>query len=131
MTSFLLEYSSSQIGQRSHSFAKPSFFHASGLRRYIRDILMTFTVIHHQVSSISPHFIQRIFNILAHMITEEFSRIFECIQTFSSTGALQARVELTALQMSLDNYMTDESRFDKFRVAQGIIPSSPKIKRFI
>lgn len=44
------------------------------------------------------------------MITDEFSRIFECIQTFSPTGALQARVELAALELSLETYVTENSR---------------------
>jgi len=44
------------------------------------------------------------------MITEEFLRIFECIHTFSAMGALQARVEISALQYALEDYTTDKSR---------------------
>ncbi|XP_066929251.1 exocyst complex component 2-like isoform X2 [Clytia hemisphaerica] len=91
-----------------------------GIRRFVQDILMSFTVIHNQVSSVSTQFIERIFPVLYDMITEEFLRIFECIQKFSAMGALQARVELEALRYALESYMTENSKSNMEKILTKI-----------
>lgn len=84
----------------------------NSVRQYVRDILMKLVVIHDQVSSISNLFISRIFTVLVESISEELLRIYECIQSISREGSVQAFLELNVLLSSLENYVSDKARLN-------------------
>lgn len=82
----------------------------NNVRQYVQDILMKLVVIHDQVSSISNIFINRIFTLLVDLISDELLRIYECIDSFSQDGGLQASLELNVLISALGNYMSEKAK---------------------
>lgn len=44
-------------------------------------------------------------------ISEEMSRLMNCVTHFSENGAMQARLDLMALMFTLSNYFTPNSKY--------------------
>lgn len=44
-------------------------------------------------------------------ISEEMSRLMNCVTHFSENGAMQARLDLMALTFTLSNYFTPNSKY--------------------
>lgn len=44
-------------------------------------------------------------------ISEEMSRLMNCVTNFSENGAMQARLDLMALTFTLSNYFTPNSKY--------------------
>lgn len=44
-------------------------------------------------------------------ISEEMSRLMNCVTHFSDNGAMQARLDLMALTFTLSNYFTPNSKY--------------------
>lgn len=49
-----------------------------------------------------PSLIERI----VEVIGEEMARLITCVSSFSQNGALQAHIDLAALNLALSNYMS-------------------------
>lgn len=46
-------------------------------------------------------------------ISEEMSRLMNCVTNFNENGAMQARLDLMALTLTLSNYFTPNSKYNK------------------
>jgi len=84
----------------------------NNVRQYVQDILMNLVIIHDQVSSISNIFINRIFTLLVELVSDELHRIYECIDSISREGCLQASLELHVLMSALENYVSDKAKLN-------------------
>lgn len=54
-------------------------------------------------------------------VSEELSRLMQCVSSFSRNGALQARLEICALRDTVAIYLTSESR-SSFKQALEALP---------
>lgn len=57
-------------------------------------------------------------------ISEEMSRLMNCVTHFSDNGAMQARLDLMALTFALSNYFIPNSKYtinDLFKIPLAII----------
>ncbi|XP_077993599.1 exocyst complex component 2-like isoform X2 [Glandiceps talaboti] len=92
-----------------------------GVRPYIKEAIMNVISIHAEVYAISPMFIPRIMTKIVEALAEEICRLISCVGEFSPAGALQARMELLALQESLSTYSNAASN-SSFQEAFNLIP---------
>lgn len=47
-------------------------------------------------------------------ISEEMSRLMNCVTHFSENGSMQARLDLMALTFTLSNYFTPNSKYKSY-----------------
>jgi len=50
-------------------------------------------------------------------ISEEMSRLMNCVTHFSENGAMQAKLDLMALTFTLSNYFTPNSKYKFFKLS--------------
>ena len=67
--------------------------------------------IHAEVHAIAPAFMPRVMARVLEAISEEMARLMGCIDKFSQYGALQARLELAAIEEALTAYRNAGTRF--------------------
>lgn len=92
-----------------------------GVRNYLKEVLMGMIEVHAEVYAISPSFVLRVMCKVVEAVAEELSRLILCSTGFNTNGALQARLELTALQDAVIRYRTDNST-KHFQEALAILP---------
>lgn len=96
-----------------------------GVRSYLKENLMSMIEVHAEVFSISPKFVGRVMGKVTESVVEEVTRLIHCVDSFGANGALQARLELRALQETVALYSS--SRTDKcFKEANAHIPALSK-----
>eukprot|EP00058_Branchiostoma_floridae_P027001 XP_002612492.1 hypothetical protein BRAFLDRAFT_214268 [Branchiostoma floridae] len=92
-----------------------------GVRNYVKEALMNLIAVHAEVFSISPLLVERVLSRLLQALAEEMLRLMECVTGWSADGAIQARLELCALQDALALYKTPESS-KSFHDALQMVP---------
>ncbi|XP_005101772.1 exocyst complex component 2 [Aplysia californica] len=79
----------------------------SGVRNYLKEIIMSVIEVHAEVYSISPKFVLRVMRKITESVCEEMCRLIQCVPDFNASGAIQARLELEALRTTVRIYSTD------------------------
>ncbi|XP_048254965.1 exocyst complex component 2-like [Haliotis rufescens] len=103
----------------------------TGVRHYLKEILMSMIEVHAEVFSISPIFVLRVMTKIAESVCEEMSRLIHCSPGFNNNGAIQARLELYALQDTVDVYKTEKIS-KSFKEALACVPQlSGQDKKFM
>ncbi|CAL1540086.1 unnamed protein product [Lymnaea stagnalis] len=110
-TSYIEQKSDPILGVMEHNMYKGSFSwktwkNTTEVRNYLKEIIMSLIEVHAEVYSISPKFVMRVMKKITEAVSEELSRLIECVQDFNAGGAIQARLELEALQNTVRIYST-------------------------
>ncbi|XP_032833331.2 exocyst complex component 2 [Petromyzon marinus] len=82
----------------------------TGVRNYIKETLMHITAVHAEAFSVSKELVPRVVSSLVEAVAEEIARLMQCVASFSAHGALQARLEVSALRDAVDSFQTPSSR---------------------
>lgn len=124
--SYIEQKSDPIIGAMEPSMYKGSFTWRtcpipSGVRSYLKENLMSMIEVHAEVFSISPKFVGRVMGKVTEAVVEEVTRLIHCADGFGANGALQARLELRALQETVAVYSSAHTD-TCFKDARGVIP---------
>ncbi|XP_065641912.1 exocyst complex component 2 isoform X2 [Hydra vulgaris] len=86
-------------------FSYDGLLPVTGVRHYIKDIIMKLITVHYEVSTISSIFVQRVFNILIEKVCSEVKRVFLTVKKFSEYGSILGNLELNAIKIVFGNYI--------------------------
>ncbi|XP_072169116.1 exocyst complex component 2-like [Diadema setosum] len=76
-----------------------------GVRAFVKDALMNAVAIHAEINAIAPAFMLRVMGRVLEAVADEMSRIMSCVVgTFSSNGAIQARLDIGMLEEAMSPY---------------------------
>ncbi|XP_061202602.1 exocyst complex component 2 isoform X2 [Neopsephotus bourkii] len=104
----------------------------AGVRNYLKEALVNIIAVHAEVFTISKDLVPRVMSRVVEAVSEELSRLMQCVSSFSKNGALQARLEICALRDTVAIYLTPESN-SSFKQALEALPqlSSGTDKKFL
>ncbi|XP_008581075.1 PREDICTED: exocyst complex component 2-like [Galeopterus variegatus] len=104
----------------------------TGVRNYLKEALVNIIAVHAEVFTISRELVLRVLAKVVEAVSEELSRLMQCVSSFSRNGALQAKLEICALRDTVAVYLTPESR-SSFKQALEALPqlSSGADKRLL
>ncbi|XP_058411385.1 exocyst complex component 2 isoform X3 [Diceros bicornis minor] len=104
----------------------------TGVRNYLKEALVNIIAVHAEVFTISKELVPRVLSKVVEAVSEELSRLMQCVSSFSKNGALQARLEICALRDTVAIHLTSESR-SSFKQALEALPqlSSGADKKFL
>jgi len=80
---------------------------ATGVRNYLKEIIMSTIEVHAEVYSISPKFVLRVMRKIIESVCEEMCRLIQCVTDFNANGAIQAYLELETLHSTVQIYSSD------------------------
>jgi len=98
----------------------------TGVRAFVIEALMAMIQVIEEVSNVNPLFVSKVMGKIVENLAEELARIMQCITHFSTNGALQARLDLTALSAALHSCKTEDSS-SSFAEAFEAIPPLPDV----
>ncbi|XP_064299568.1 exocyst complex component 2 isoform X2 [Phalacrocorax carbo] len=93
----------------------------AGVRNYLKEALVNIIAVHAEVFTISKDLVPRVISRVVEAVSEELSRLMQCVSSFSRNGALQARLEICALRDTVAIYLTPESN-SSFKQALEALP---------
>ncbi|KAI4881279.1 hypothetical protein NFI96_032540 [Prochilodus magdalenae] len=93
----------------------------TGVRSYLKEALVSIISVHAEVFTISKELVPRVLSRIIESVSEELSRLMQCVSSFSKNGALQARLEICALKDAVAPYLTSESQAS-FKQALEALP---------
>ncbi|XP_041103943.1 exocyst complex component 2 [Polyodon spathula] len=93
----------------------------TGVRNYLKEALVNIISVHAEVFTVSKELVPRILSRIVDAVAEEMSRLMQCVSSFSKNGALQARLELCALQDAIASYLSSEGS-QSFKQALEALP---------
>ncbi|XP_013377292.1 PREDICTED: exocyst complex component 2 isoform X2 [Chinchilla lanigera] len=93
----------------------------TGVRNYLKEALVNIIAVHAEVFTISKALVPRVLSRVVEAVSEELSRLMQCVSSFSRHGALQARLEICALRDTVAVYLTPESK-SSFKQALEALP---------
>ncbi|NXJ37551.1 EXOC2 protein, partial [Ciconia maguari] len=93
----------------------------AGVRNYLKEALVNIIAVHAEVFTISKDLVPRVMSRVIEAVSEELSRLMQCVSSFSKNGALQARLEICALRDTVAIYLTPESN-SSFKQALEALP---------
>ncbi|KAK2534117.1 Exoc2 [Columba guinea] len=93
----------------------------AGVRNYLKEALVNIIAVHAEVFTISKDLVPRVMSRVVEAVSEELSRLMQCVSSFSRNGALQARLEICALRDTVAIYLTPESN-SSFKQALEALP---------
>ncbi|TKC37238.1 hypothetical protein EI555_005764 [Monodon monoceros] len=82
------------------------------VRNYLKEALVNIIAVHAEVFTISKGLVPRVLSRLVEAVSEELSRLMQCVSSFSKNGALQARLEICTLRDTVAAHLTPESSPD-------------------
>ena len=82
---------------------------------------MSIIAVHAEVFAVCKGLVPRVLSRVVEAVSEELSRLMQCVSSFSRNGALQARLEICALRDILAAHLTPESR-SSFKQALEALP---------
>ncbi|XP_019346020.1 exocyst complex component 2 isoform X1 [Alligator mississippiensis] len=91
------------------------------VRNYLKEALVNIIAVHAEVFTISKELVPRVLSRIVEAVSEELSRLMQCVSSFSKNGALQARLEIFALRDTVAVYLTPESN-SSFKQALEALP---------
>ncbi|XP_053458502.1 exocyst complex component 2 [Nycticebus coucang] len=93
----------------------------TGVRNYLKEALVNIIAVHAEVFTVSKELVPRVLSKVVEAVSEELSRLMQCVSSFSKNGALQARLEICALRDTVAVYLTPESK-SSFKQALEALP---------
>ncbi|XP_008180585.1 exocyst complex component 2 [Acyrthosiphon pisum] len=105
----------------SFEWDSPSLLDLREVRPYAKEIITNLIALHSEVQTIMPDLMYVVLSEIVVTISEEMSRLMNCVTHFSENGAMQARLDLMALTFTLSNYFTPNSK-DFFCDATNAVP---------
>ncbi|KAK3086910.1 hypothetical protein FSP39_025328 [Pinctada imbricata] len=93
----------------------------SGVRNYLKQVIMHMIEVHAEVFAVSPVFVTRVTQKVIEQVSEEFTRVIQCVTDHGKYGPVQARLELMALQETVSLYLTPHAS-KCFKEALGDLP---------
>ncbi|XP_077611304.1 exocyst complex component 2-like isoform X1 [Crocuta crocuta] len=93
----------------------------TGVRNYLKEALVNIIAVHAEVFTISKELVPRVLSRVVEAVSEELSRLMQCVSSFSKNGALQARLEICALRDTVAIHLTPESK-SSFKQALEALP---------
>ncbi|KFQ32638.1 Exocyst complex component 2 [Mesitornis unicolor] len=93
----------------------------AGVRNYLKEALVNIIAVHAEVFTISKDLVPRVMSRVVEAVSEELSRLMQCVSSFSKNGALQAKLEICALRDTVAIYLTPESN-SSFKQALEALP---------
>uniref|UniRef100_A0A8C3W104 Exocyst complex component 2 n=1 Tax=Catagonus wagneri TaxID=51154 RepID=A0A8C3W104_9CETA len=93
----------------------------TGVRNYLKEALVNIIAVHAEVFTVCKGLVPRVLSRVVEAVSEELSRLMQCVSSFSRNGALQARLEICALRDILAAHLTPESR-SSFKQALEALP---------
>ncbi|XP_037393919.1 exocyst complex component 2 isoform X1 [Pygocentrus nattereri] len=93
----------------------------TGVRSYLKEALVSIISVHAEVFTVSKELVPRVLSRIIESVSEEMSRLMQCVSSFSKNGALQARLEICALKDAVATYLTSES-LASFKQALEALP---------
>lgn len=93
----------------------------TGVRNYLKEALVNIIAVHAEVFTISKELVPRVLTKVVEAVSEELSRLMQCVSSFSKNGALQARLEICALRDTVAVHLTPESK-SSFKQALEALP---------
>ncbi|XP_003799390.1 exocyst complex component 2 isoform X1 [Otolemur garnettii] len=93
----------------------------TGVRNYLKEALVNIIAVHAEVFTVSKELVPRVLSKVVEAVSEELSRLMQCVSSFSKNGALQARLEICALRDTVAVYLTSESK-SSFKQALEALP---------
>ncbi|KAE9532654.1 hypothetical protein AGLY_009735 [Aphis glycines] len=105
----------------SFEWDSPSLLELKDVRPYAKEIITNLIALHSEVQTIIPDLMYAVLSEIVVTISEEMSRLMNCVTHFSENGAMQARLDLMALTFTLSNYFTPNSK-DFFCDATNAVP---------
>ncbi|XP_054982670.1 exocyst complex component 2 [Sorex araneus] len=93
----------------------------TGVRNYLKEALVNIIAVHAEVFTISKELVPRVLSRVVETVSEELSRLMQCVSSFSKNGALQARLEICALRDTVAVHLTPDSR-SSFKQALEALP---------
>ncbi|XP_078054600.1 exocyst complex component 2 [Mustelus asterias] len=96
----------------------------TGVRTYLKEALVNIIAVHAEVFTISKELVPRILSRIIEAVTEEMSRLMQCVSSFSRNGALQARLEICALRDAVASFLTPDINYS-FKQALEALPQLP------
>ncbi|CAO2595651.1 Exocyst complex component 2 [Lemmus lemmus] len=93
----------------------------NSVRNYLKEALVNIIAVHAEVFTVSKELVPRVLSRVIEAVSEELSRLMQCVSSFSRNGALQARLEICALRDTVAIYLTPESR-SSFKQALEALP---------
>ncbi|XP_022175516.1 exocyst complex component 2 [Myzus persicae] len=99
----------------------PSLLDLKEVRPYAKEIITNLIALHSEVQTIMPDLMYAVLSEIVVTISEEMSRLMNCVTHFSENGSMQARLDLMALTFTLSNYFTPNSK-DFFCDATNAVP---------
>ncbi|XP_066533004.1 exocyst complex component 2 [Hoplias malabaricus] len=93
----------------------------TGVRSYLKEALVSIISVHAEVFTVSKELVSRVLSRIIESVSEELSRLMQCVSSFSKNGALQARLEICALKDSVAAYLTSDS-LASFKQALEALP---------
>ncbi|KAH0506791.1 Exocyst complex component 2 [Microtus ochrogaster] len=93
----------------------------TGVRNYLKEALVNIIAVHAEVFTVSKELVPRVLSRVIEAVSEELSRLMQCVSSFSRNGALQARLEICAMRDTVAIYLTPESR-SSFKQALEALP---------
>lgn len=105
----------------SFEWDSPSLLELKDVRPYAKEIITNLIALHSEVQTIIPDLMYAVLSEIVVTISEEMSRLMNCVTNFSENGAMQARLDLMALTFTLSNYFTPNSK-DFFCDATNAVP---------
>ncbi|KAL5244124.1 hypothetical protein ACI65C_011534 [Semiaphis heraclei] len=105
----------------SFEWDSPSLLYLKEVRPYAKEIITNLIALHSEVQTIIPDLMYAVLSEIVVTISEEMSRLMNCVTHFSENGAMQARLDLMALTFTLSNFFTPNSK-DFFCDATNAVP---------
>ncbi|XP_037375060.1 exocyst complex component 2 isoform X3 [Talpa occidentalis] len=93
----------------------------TGVRNYLKEALVNIIAVHAEVFTISKELVPRVLSKVVEAVSEELSRLMQCVSSFSKNGALQARLEICALRDTVAVHLTPDSK-SSFKQALEALP---------
>ncbi|XP_078337720.1 exocyst complex component 2-like isoform X2 [Crassostrea virginica] len=78
----------------------------TGVRNYIKEMIMRIIEVHAEVFAVSPVFVTRVTQKVIEAVSEELTRLVQCVTEHGPYSPIQARLELLALQETVNVYLT-------------------------
>ncbi|MBN3309213.1 EXOC2 protein, partial [Amia calva] len=63
----------------------------TGVRNYLKEALVNIITVHAEVFTVSKELVPRVLSRIVEAVSEEMSRLMQCVSSFSKNGALQVR----------------------------------------
>lgn len=95
------------------------------VRPYAKECINNLIGVFTEVHKVSPGLVKQILTEVIEIVAEELARLMSCVKRFSPWGKLQARTDISALQETLENYISPKAKIF-FEEALEAVPDLEK-----